>query len=69
MNASDWIAIIMPVITLIGAVTGAVVKLTQLIDAVKGLGKAIEGTTSTLADHEGRIRELEHADPSRRHRA
>lgn len=61
MGAPEWIALVGPMITLIGVGIGAIVKLTRLIDAVNELKTELVGLFKTDKNHERRIRRLEQA--------
>lgn len=65
MNAQNVLAVLTLIVGVLGAAGGVIVKLTRLVTAVEQLGATMEGIVTKLADHEGRLHDLEHTRPRR----
>lgn len=69
MHAPEWIALVMPVLAVIGTGYGAIVKLTRMAVALEQLGGAMKTAAEKVDNHEGRITALEARSPGRHARA
>ncbi len=59
MHASEWIALLGPLLTVATIGIGAIVKLTRLVDAVNEFKDELVELIKTDQNHERRIRRLE----------